>query len=156
MVNNNNTTQRRILHPVTVTVCGLALQGDIYPCYILLVQWHNPTKHSEKSLQYSALLVSTSKARPTKHNFASMFFSFKIKQKGLIAQESKKVKGDLVQFIAVSLRISDAVDSFLKTGKINYWILMMMTEVLRLQIFIFCIFRCNVCSVWQIPPNFYS
>ena len=80
---NNNITKRRILHPVTVIVCGLALQGDIYPCYILLAQSHTPTKHSKKSLQYSALLVSSSKARPTKHNFPSMFFQFQNKAERL-------------------------------------------------------------------------
>ena len=44
----------------------------------------------------------------------------------------EKLKVVLVKFIAVSLQISDAVDSFLEAAKINYQTLMMLNEVLRL------------------------
>ena len=55
------------------------------------------------------------------HNFTSeCFSSFKIKKQDLIVSKSKKEKGDLVQFIAISLLTSDSVDSFLKVATISY------------------------------------
>ena len=52
-----------------------------------------------------------------------------------------------MQFVAVSLLTSDLVDSFLEVAKINYQMLVMLTKVFRLQIFIFCIFKCAMCYV---------
>ena len=55
------------------------------------------------------------------HNFASLCFSsFKIKKQYLIVYKSKKEKGALAHFIAVSLLTSDSVDFFLEVATISY------------------------------------
>ena len=50
-----------------------------------------------------------------------------------------------MQFIALSLLTSDTVDSFFEVAKRNYQTHVILTKVLRLKIFIFCVFNFYVC-----------
>ena len=71
--------------------------------------------HDEKTRKKSAVSWN----RRNMHNFSSVcFLSFKIKQKDLIVQKSKKVKGASLQFAGISLLTSDPVDSFVEVSKI--------------------------------------
>ena len=106
--------------------------------YIPLQYYTRTEVHADKARKNKSAVSCT--YRRNQHNLLQYVFSFKRNDQKLLLQKSKKVKEALMQFIAVSILTSVPVDSILEVAKVSNQTLVMLTEVLRLIIFIFFIF----------------
>ena len=121
---------RRMLDPVTFLVGQLALGSDIYLCNITYAQKYMLTKHRKTILPQTALTGGTGIILP------QCFFSFKIRQQDFIVQKSKRSLIEVYCSFHPEVRTSTFPS---QASKISDQTLVMLTEVLRLQSFFFCI-----------------